>query len=91
MTAKKCQNSIYIDFLCVFSRYLLSRGADVRLLTRSNQNILHLAANNGNIDLWKKVVAECKRVGVLDQMVNAKDRYNGVEICFLIRGTDRGR
>lgn len=76
---------------CLCYRYTLNKGADPMRLTCSRRNLLHIAADSGNLDILSTVIQVYRSRKILDKMINSKDRYNGVELCFLIRGRDNGR
>lgn len=70
---------------------LLQRDANPTLVDKRFRNVLHFAVEGGNLDAVELAVKVCKERGVLEQMLNAKDRFSGSENIFLVRGKDKGR
>ena len=63
--------------------YLLSKGASVDVQDLRRRSPLHVACENGHVDIVK-VLIEHKAD------LNVQDYYTGAELCFLIRGKDKG-
>ena len=49
---------------------------------------LHMASENGQLEIVQAVLE--KYADHVEQMINAHDCYTGAELCFLIRGKDKG-
>ena len=64
--------------------YLFSKGASVNVEDLRRRTPLHVACENGHEDIVKKLL---KRGAQLD----VQDSYTGAELCFLIRGKDKGK
>ena len=60
-------------------------------VTSMGRNVLHIIAENGNMELLNMVLSIVKSRDMLHRLLNVQDRYNGVDLCFLIRGRDKGR
>ena len=60
-------------------------------VTSMGRNLLHILAQNGNMELFNMMLSILKSKDMLHRLVDIKDRYNGADLCFLIRGRDRGR
>ena len=63
--------------------YLLGKGASVNVEDLHHRTPLHVACENGHEDIVKIL---------LDREANLdiQDCYTGAELCFLIRGKDKG-
>ena len=75
----------------MYCRYLIDRGADLTPVTCSLRNMLHIVAESGSLGIFNLLIEELEKKNLLEKMLNEQDRYNGVDLCFLIRGRDRGR
>ena len=64
--------------------YLLAKGASVNVEDLRHRTPLHVASENGHEDIVKIL---------LDREANLdiQDCYTGAELCFLIRGKDKGK
>ena len=64
--------------------YLLAKGASVNVEDLCHRTPLHVACENGHEDIVKIL---------LDREANldVQDCYTGAELCFLIRGKDKGK
>ena len=63
--------------------YLLSRGAISTTEDLRRRTTLHVACENGHFDIATVLLD-------LGVNINAQDCYTGAELCFLIRGKDKG-
>ena len=64
-------------------QYLLTKGAIVTIEDLRRRTTLHVASENGHLE----IVCLLLEKGV---NINAQDCYTGAELCFLIRGKDKG-
>jgi len=64
--------------------YLFSKGASVNVEDLRRRTPLHVACENGHEDIVIKLLSRNARLDV-------QDCYTGAELCFLIRGKDKGR
>ena len=64
--------------------YLLAKGASVNVEDLRHRTPLHVASENGHQDI---VTILLDREAELD----VQDCYTGAELCFLIRGKDKGK
>lgn len=55
----------------------------------SGEDILHVAAASGNVDVVEGLIDLLRASDLLQEMIDRKDQYSGAESCFLVRGKDR--
>ena len=70
---------------------MVDKGADVTLFTKMGRNVLHIIAEEGSAETMQWMITVLKNLNILGDMLDTKDRYNGVDLCFLIKGRDKGR
>lgn len=73
--------------------YYFSRN-DVNLMEtdRRGRNVLHTAADGATVEVISHVLRRLEEKGIdVKSMINARDKYVGIETCMLIRGVDKGR
>ena len=64
-------------------QYLLTKGAIITIEDLRRRTPLHVAAENGHADIARLLIDKGGKL-------NAQDCYTGAELCFLIRGKDKG-
>ena len=64
--------------------YLLSKGSMVNVEDLRRRTPLHVACENGHEDIVSILLNEGAKLDV-------QDCYTGAELCFLIRGKDKGK
>ena len=64
--------------------YLFSKGASVNVEDLRRRTPLHVACESGHKDIVKKLLDR-------HAQINVQDCYTGAELCFLIRGKDKGK
>lgn len=69
----------------------MNKGARLTNTTATERNLLHLVAESGSVSLAKDFIKLLKADTSFKKIINQKDRYHGADLCFLIRGRDRGR
>ena len=77
-----------VDVLAfMFTRELDFYETDVR-----KRNVLHVAADGTSAEVVDFLLKELKKRAIkIPELINAKDKYIGGELCMLIRGKDKGR
>ena len=63
--------------------YLLAKGASVNVEDLRHRTPLHVACENGHEDIVKILLDR-------EASLDIQDCYTGAELCFLIRGKDKG-
>jgi len=63
----------------------------LKIVFRRSRNTLHILADQGYIQVMSVVLEKAREQGLLRELVTAQDKYVGGELCFLIRGKDKGR
>ena len=71
-------------------RHLLDCGINWEDVDKRQRNVLHLAVDGGNSEVVDLLVARARARGALQGIINSQDKYVGDELCFLIRGKDKG-
>ena len=51
---------------------------------------MHIIAEEGNVETMEWLMSVLEE-DVKKSLIDAQDRYNGVDLCFLIRGRDKRR
>ena len=74
-----------------YDRYLVTRGAFLNLETKMRRNVLHIVAEEGSLEIMAWLLMLLEEKDLLRTLIDVQDRYNGVDLCFLIRGRDKGR
>lgn len=64
--------------------YLLTKGAIVNTEDLRRRTPLHVSCENGHFDIARVLLDNGANI-------NAQDCYTGAELCFLIRGKDKGK
>ena len=72
-------------------RKLMKKKADITLLDKYDQNVLHLAAEHGQKVTLEYIINEAKRAGCLENMISTKNVFTDKGLLVVIRGKDRGR
>jgi ankyrin repeat protein len=75
-------------------KYIIGRNnVDTTDTDDRKRNILHVACDGSNLETVELIIEELKKRDeeTLKQLINAKDKYIGGELCMLIRGKDKGR
>ncbi len=73
------------------AKELIKHGADIRVNDKHGHNVLHAAVEGGNPKVLKLLLEHVAKEGILDELLNAQNRYLGGERCFLVRGRDKGQ
>ena len=63
--------------------YLLTKDASVNVEDLRHRTPLHVACENGHVDIVKLLLTK-------EASLDVQDCYTGAELCFLIRGKDKG-
>ena len=73
------------------ANYLLMNGADPTMTTKIGTNVLHETAESGNTKIFDILLPHLQQSNILDAMINHRHKFHGNDLCFILRGRDRGR
>lgn len=69
---------------------LVKQGANFRTTDLRHRNIIHAAAESGNVTVLQKVLEIASDKGCLLDLLAEQDKFTGSEAIFLVRGRDKG-
>jgi len=73
-------------------RYLFTKNLNFGEIDLERRNVLHVAASGATKEVMVFLINELKLKGVnVKELLDARDKYVGAELCFLVQGKDRGR
>ena len=72
-------------------RYFLSNGSSLTETDQQGRNCLHLAAEHGDTAALRFLLDQATEMGVLQKLLDVRDKFVGRETVLLVRGKDKTR
>ena len=76
---------------CHIIEDLVQGGIGWHTTDNKHRNALHYGAECQDPKVIELLVGKAKEANILKDIINSQDKYVGNELCFLIRGKDKGR